>query len=214
MTQRFLHIVPGLLGAVATLAIYFQLNLADWPREYEAGVAIVLALVIFALARWCVAQIVREESRAEAMLAQAGIEPDQTALRAAKLVAQARTRLSAMQSAGRQRKPELQDALTDLNKRLEALFADMLHNPQTVRRADDLLRRSLPRVDAAFLDYCRFAERGNGVVDTDETRARLIAALGDTGNAADRAREDLIMATGEDADVSLRVLEGTLARSR
>jgi hypothetical protein len=214
MMQQLLHIVPGLIGAAATVAVYVRLDLANWPREYEAGAAITLGLAIFVISRWSVVQILRVENRAEAMLAQAGIDPDHNALRAARMVEDARTRLAFMRSAGANRKPELRAALTNLEERLEALIDDVLENPATARRADDLLRRSLPRVESAFLDYCRFAERGNGVVDTDETRARLITALDDTGTAADRAREDLIRATADDADVSLRVLEGTLARSR
>lgn len=214
MMRPLWHIVPGLLAASATLSVYLRFNLADWPREQEAAVAIVIGLAVYALARWSVAQILREENRAEAMLAQAGIDPGHSALRAAGMVEDARARLAAMQAAGRHRKPALREALSDLERRLEALFGDMLENPATTRRAEDLLRRSLPRVESAFLDYCRFAERGDGVIDTEQTRARLIEALGQTAEAADRARQDLILASAEEADVSLRVLETTLARSR
>lgn len=214
MTRPLWHIVPGLLGAGATLAVYLRFNLADWPREMEAGAAIAAGLAIFALSHWSVAQILREENRAEAMLARAGIDPDQSALRAAGMVEDARGRLAAMQRAGEHRRPALRAALADLEQRLETLFGDMLENPATTRRAEDLLRRSLPRVESAFLDYCRFAERGDGVIDTEQTRARLIEALVRTAEAADRARQDLIQASAEEADVSLRVLETTLARSR
>jgi len=214
MRQALWHIGPGLIGAGATLTVYLRLNVASWPRELEAGVAIAIGLAVLAITRWSVTQILKEENQAEAMLAQAGITPDQSALRAAGIVEDARARLRSMQSAGKHRKPVLRKALADLERQLEGLFDDMLENPETTHRAEDLLRRSLPRVEAAFLDYCRFAERGDGLVDTEQTRARLIAALGDTGAAADRARQDVIMASAEEADVSLRVLESTLARSR
>ncbi|KUF08762.1 hypothetical protein [Pseudoponticoccus marisrubri] len=214
MTGAAWHLLPGTLGAAAGLAVYLRFNLATWPREAEAGVAIALALAVFALARWSVTQLLREENRAEAMLARAGIDPHHGALRAARMVEEARARLHSMQAAGARRTPPLRAALDGLDAALEALFEDMLQNPETTRRAEDLLRRSLPRVEAAFLDYCRFAERGDGVVDTEQTRARMIAALEDTRQAAERARQDLIMASAEEADVALSVLEGTLARSR
>jgi len=208
------HFVPGGIGAAATLTVFSAVNMPDWPREIEAVLAACVGLGLFAICRWCVTQITREESTAETMLAEAGISAEQSALRAAGMIETARGQLAAMEQAGRDRRPELRAALGDLTQRMERLFDDMLAKPETTRRAEDLLRRSLPRVEAAFLDYCRFAERGDGVVDTQETRSRLIAALVDTGAAVDRARKDLIRAKAEDADISLSVLEGTLARSR
>lgn len=214
MRTAGLHILPGVLGALAALAVYLRFNLAAWPREAEAGVAIGLGWLAFGLSRWAVNRLLREESRAERMLAEAGRTSDHSALRTARMVEEAQARLARMQDAGHDRREALRTALADCDSRFEGLFADMLSSSDTARRGEDVLRRTLPRLESAFVDYCAFAARGDGLVDTDDTRERLITALDSAGAAADRARKDIIQTSAEEADISLQVLESTLTHSR
>ena len=214
MIAAALHIIPGILGALTALSIYLQFNLGSWPREAEAACAIAAGWLTFAVVNWAVEQILRPESQAENMLADAGVDNDYSALRAAQSVQEAQARFARMQVAGARRREALKTALSDCEARFAALFADMLSSVETARRADTLLRRTLPRVESAFIDYCAFADRGDGLVDSADTRARLIAALQDASDAALRAQKSIIQTSAEEAEVSLQVLESTLTHSR
>jgi len=210
----FLALLPGGIGAAMTLAVFADFNAPGWPREYEAAVAIAAGLIAYGVAALGVRRLALQENQIEAMLENAGIDPHYEAMRTGRVVAEGRARLKRMHDASRGRTEPLKEALADLEAKMEPLFAEMLTAPETARRADEIFRRILPRLEATFLEYCDYAGLGDGVIDTVETRNRVIAALNNTSETAERARRAVIETTGETVDVSLSVLENTLARQR
>jgi len=207
-------LAPGLAGALAVVAVYLSFNAAAVPREIEAAAAVASGLAVWAAVAWALPRALRRPSEIEALLAEAGQGGDYAARRTAQLVIEARARLARMDAAIRPRRPELRAAYAEFDERMEPLLDDLMTAPETARRADELLRRTLPRIEGAVTDYCAYAERGDGVVDTAETRGRLIDALKGAGEAADRARRDAMARSGIDVAVSLDILETTLAHSR
>lgn len=207
-------LLPGMAGAATVLVVFFSFNAAGLPREIEAAAAILCGLVTWGVVAWALPRALRRPSEIEALLAEAGQQADYAARRTARLVLEARESLARMDAAIRPRKPELRAAYADFAARMAPLLDDLMTAPETARRADGLLRRTLPRIESAVMDFCAFAERGDGVIDTAETRGRLIDALEGAGEAADRARRDAISRSGVDVSVSLDILETTLSHSR
>lgn len=211
----FSPILPAsFVASISILAIYANFNAASVPRELEALAAVGVGLLVLALCTRFFAMAFQRESEIEKMLDTAGVDKDHAALRAARLVATARERVSAMQAALEGRSTSLTASFNDFAARIDPLFDDMIASPETATRADDLVRRILPRLEGAVIEYAAFAARGDGVVDTVETRTRLIGAFENAGAAADRARRDALEMSGIDITASLDVLESSLTHSR
>ena len=211
---RALLLMPALLGALSIVMVYSTFNSADLAREIEAGTAILIGWGIFFIASIAMPMLLRAESEAEKILENAGVSADHAAIRAARHVEKSKAHVSSMGEALSGRSETLQGAFNSLSAKLEPLFEDMITSPDTASRADDLTRRILPRLSSAVQDYCAYAARGDGVVDTEETRARLISAFENAGAAAERARRDALEMSEIDVTASLDVLETTLAHPR
>lgn len=211
---RFLLLIPGLLGAFAITTVYNTFNSADLAREIEAGTAILTGWGVFFVASIAMPMLLRAESEVEKMLENAGVSADHAAMRAARHVEKSKAHVSSMREALSGRSESLRDAFNALSAKLEPLFEDMITSPDTASRADDLTRRILPRLASAVQNYCAYAARGDGVVDTEEARARLINAFENAGAAAERARRDALEMSEIDVTASLDVLETTLSHPR
>lgn len=211
---RLATLLPVVLGSATMIVAYTNFNAAALPREVEAGIAILAGWIAAFAATRAVRMISREESIVEKMLEDAGVSANHSSLRAAQLVHKGRSHVASMAAALATRSATLQSAFEDFANALEPLFENMLASPETAKRADDLVRRILPRIASAVQDYCHFAEYGDGIVDLSETRARLISAFEDAGAAAGRAHRDVLGMSEIDVTASLEVLETTLSHSR
>ncbi|MDV7144135.1 hypothetical protein R3X27_15715 [Tropicimonas sp. TH_r6] len=212
--RRLACLFPGALGAAAVLITWRVFDGAEIAREIEAATAILAGLITWGLAEFGLPRAMARESEIEKKLVNAGLDTNQEALRALSYAEEARDRVARMRGAAQKRTKPLLAALEAFEDKLAPLLEDTVTSPETARRADDLLRRTLPRLEEAFVEYCAFADRGDGVVDTQETRDRMIQTLAETGEKVDGARRAIIQTTRDDVDVSLGVLEDTLARSR
>jgi hypothetical protein len=204
----------SIFAALTTVLVFINFNAAELPREIEALAAIASGAIVLMLGKAFFAMVERRESEIEKMLETAGVDNDHAALRAARFVATARERISNMESALEARPCSLKSSFAEFVAKIEPLFEDMLTSPETATRADDLVRRILPRLESSVIDYCAYAARGDGVIDTAETRSRLIGAFENAGAAADRARQDALEMSGIDVSASLDVLETSLTHSR
>ena len=94
------------------------------------------------------------------------------------------------------------------------LLDDILTSPEIRRRADNLLRRTLPRLAEAVDTYVDYAERGTDLVDPTEMRDRLIGTLENAAKQAERVRIDAVEGAESNVEVALDVLESSFAYER
>ena len=212
--SRIVALAPGLMASAGMVSVYLSFDAGSLPREIEGVAAIAAGLVIFAAMSWAAPRVAREENRIESQLEAAGLEADHATLRTARIIEDARARLANMQAAVAPLSEDLRISVGNFASRMEDLFEDMIASPESAGRADDLLRRTLPRIEGAVTGFAAYARKGDGVVDTDATRHRLMDALLDAGSTAVSVRRSAALTSQDDVEIKLEVLESTLASQR
>lgn len=207
-------LLQGALSAGFTIAVFLSFDLVDLAREIEMGIAIALGFVVLFALNIAFQMVTQKESSAEEMLRNAGLDADGETMRAARSVEEAKRRLAMMHKLAQSRMPEFQRAIADFEAQMLPLLDDILKNPSTRRRANNLMRRTMPRLFEAVETYVKYADEGTDLVDPTEMRKRVIAALRTAGQQAEQTRLDGLESTEQGVEIALEILEGSFAFSK
>jgi len=203
--------VPGLLGAAMTLLSFVRIDLADWPREAEAGLACLLGLAVFILARTGLHLAFREETPEDVIDRILGDDPDPSARRRATLVFRAHREVETILTAFESRSEPVRSAAARFEAEISELLKEALDDRATMARADVLLRRNLPRLSAAALAFAEHAGRADDVLDIDRLRTRIIDALNSFTNQAAAIRIRTLQDSEEKAQGEIEIFEESLS---
>lgn len=208
-------VVVGMLCAAIPLNIFLSFDLEGMAREIEGVISIGLGALLTGATLYFAKLTASTEDPLSAMLraAQARGATDVDA-RALELTHEAQLRLNYMERVSADRAEPLRQAVADLHDKVKPLLEDILTNPEMRRRADNVLRRTLPRLAEAVGTYVDYAERGTDLVDPTEMRTRLIDALGKAADQAERARMDAMEGVESNVEIALNVLESSFDYDR
>lgn len=112
------------------------------------------------------------------------------------------------------RMPEFQRALFDFEVKLRPLLKQIQEDSMTRRRADNLLKRTMPRLFEAVESFDAFADKNPDAPNLGETRQRIIEALQTAGAQAQAVLKSDTMNVEQQLEDSIDILEASFAYTR
>jgi len=112
------------------------------------------------------------------------------------------------------RMPQFQRALFDFEMKLRPLLKQIQEDSMTRRRAENLLKRTMPRLFEAVEDFDKFADKNPDAPNLDETRQRIIEALQTAGEQAQRVLKSDTNNDEQQLEDSIDILEASFAYNR
>ena len=208
-----LHALPAVIGMAAALALFARLDLAAWPREAEAALAIAAGWAFWASATAALTAILLRENRLERRLLEAGIALDADLLRAARAIEAAELQWSGLRGALEEAAPPaLQAPLAEADRHLGRVVGLVLTAPNTVGQVRPLLSKSLPRLVDAMSGYLAVVGRSAPGQDISAQTDRAVAALELFAGQARAIEASLFAALQDEADISLEVFDESVGR--
>jgi hypothetical protein len=200
---------------IFTVSFFFSFDLPDLAREIEAVISLGAGLLFTAAIVYFARLTASTEDPLTAMARQARERgAGDVDARTLELVHTARLKTDKMVHISQGRVEAFRQAVKNFAEVMECLYDDILTSPEIRRRADNLIRRTLPRLAEAVETYVEYAERGTDLVDPTEMRARVIEALTNASEQAERVRIDAIEGVESNVEVALDVLESSFAYER
>ncbi len=212
-------VVPPFLvflwAAIFPYTFFLSFNLAEVAREFEALIALGVG-ALFTVATIYFARLTAATEDPLTALARKAraLGAGQVDERTLEVVHHARIRITHMVNVSEDRTATFREAIAVFHDVMGDLLDDILTSPEIRRRADNLLRRTLPRLAEAVDTYVDYAERGTDLVDPTEMRDRLIGTLENAAKQAERVRIDAVEGAESNVEVALDVLESSFAYER
>ena len=221
-------LAAAVLGLVTSTLLLQAVDLAQVPRELEwAGATCIGAAQVFAAHMLLRMLEGTSKTEAETYLDRLGLACDAANLRLAERVLAGRAHLHAIREAGDGFDDgDIRKALDGLLHQTDELFDDILKNPETARKSEDFVFKTLPRLEAAMRHFQSYRTRltgleGDGETNgekggekTDTLETRVVAALEQAEASVRQVRERALEMDSVDVEVAIDVLEQGMTGTR